>query len=373
MSVLNHLSSWRTRPLRFFTAAFVLTLLVVGGERGLATLRGHLGGEAWWIWAAGDYSHGEPIAFYAARDFELETLGPAWISIVADETYLLYVNGRRVGADSYRPYAAAGEYEVSDFLQPGWNRILVELRSSRGAGGLLARLRIGGRGADDQPPQAIVTDSDWRIFRRYDRGLFGGWSDLETGEAPQVWGRPPTGRWRVDPARVRRPISSWGFPPPERRRPLRFRQPQSRSWTELTWTHRIPALGPQQLFDWGEEVEGYVSFDLSSDTGEPGLLYFGSEPPNPRTSHPDEIILPVPGRRHWEDAHPRRFRYLLVVGAEPRRRIEVEVLEPSLARALVPPPPRRDGVFGLAPARSYSMVEETVWSRLKRRAQKRSR
>ncbi len=83
---------------------------------------------------------------------------------------------------------------------------------------------------------------------------------------------------------------------------------------------------------------------------------------------PDEVLLPVPGRRHWEDAYPRRFRYLLVVGAEPYSRVEIELLDGRLAQELRRPEAGLDGVFGLEPPRSYSKVEEDVWERLRQGA-----
>ena len=70
------------------------------------------------------------------------------------------------------------------------------------------------------------------------------------------------------------------------------------------------------------------------------------------------------GRRHWEDAHSRRFRYLLVVGAEPYSRMELEEPEPGLARDPEALANQTGGVFGLEPPRTYSKVEEDVWKRL---------
>ncbi|MCP3960289.1 MAG: hypothetical protein GY719_20795 [bacterium] len=360
--------SWRARPLRFFIGVLLLALAAAATERLVAGLRTRFletGNGACWMWAAGDYGDGRPLAFYAARDLWLDLPDqPARIAIVADETYLLYVNGRRVGAGSYRPGAPVDEYDVSHLLQVGVNRLLVELRSSRGAGGLLAELAIG----SGNDPRLVVTDDEWRIFRRHDPGLLGGWSALEGGEAPQVWQRSPTGRWRLGETRRRRPIPFEEASAPDRRAPLAFQLLNSDSWQELDWSRRrIPAIGPQQIYDFGEEVEGILSFDLTAATGRPGLLYFDFEPPDPRGRRPDEVILPVPGRRYWEDAFPRRFRYVLVVGVEPYSRMQVDLLPPDLARELALPEGNHDGVFGVEPPRSYSKTEEDVWNGLGKR------
>ncbi len=347
--------SQRRNHRRFFAVVSVLTLILAGAALFASRLFESAHG-ARWIWAEGDYGGGEPIAFYAVREVELSAVGPGHITVAADETYLLYLNGQRIGAGSYRSQAPIDVYEVGDFLEVGVNRILVELRSSRGAGGLLARIDLG-TGA------VVVTDKSWRIFRRYDAGLVRGLSHLEGGEAPKIWGKAPTGRWRLNGSR-QRPIPFHSFPPPEHRRPVRHQQYNSTSWSTLDWSRRrIPALGSRQVFDWGADVEGIISFDLRSSEGKPGLLYVSSEPPDPRGRLPDAVIVPVPGRREWEDAHPRRFRYALVVGAEPYSRIEVDLLDSETAHA-APATTGLHGVFGIEPPRSYSKVEEDVWNRL---------
>ncbi len=361
-SASRHPVSWRTHTWRFFALVLALTLILAGATR-IATRLLEPGQGARWIWAEGDFSGGEPISFYAAREIELPAVGPGRITIAADETYVLYVNGQRIGAGSYRSRAPFDVYEVGDFLQVGLNRILVELRSSRGAGGLLAQIELApGAGA------SVVTDDSWQIFRRYDAGLVRGWSALRGCEAPKIWGRAPTGRWRPNGARQRH-IPFQRFPPPERSRPVRHQLYHSASWTALDGSQRrIPAIGPQQVFDWGEEVTGFISLDLRSDEGKPGLLYVSTEPPDAKDQPPDAVIIPVPGRRFWEDAHPRRFRYLLLVGAEPYSRIEVDLLNGEEARALISPEDEPDGLFGIEPPRSYSRVEEAVWQRLQQEA-----
>lgn len=352
--------SWRSHPWRSFTTVALLALALSGVERLAARLFEPQ--HAAWIWADGDYSDGEPIAFYAVREVELPAAGSGRILIAADETYLLYVNGQRIGAGSYRAEQPFDVYEVGDFLDAGVNRIVVELRSSRGAGGLFARLEIG--------DVTLGTDGSWRVFRRHHPGLLRGWALPEGGEAPKVWARAPTGRWRLAGARQQR-IPFQHFPPPRRDRPIRHQLHHGATWDALDPNRRIPALGPQQVFDWGEEVEGFLSFDLRSGSGDPGLLYVSNEPPDAGRRLPDTVILPIPGRKYWADAHPRRFRYALVVGAEPASRIEVELLNGSAGDRSTSED-NHDGVFGIEPPRSYSKVEEDVWGRLEAAAAERA-
>ena len=351
-----------SHPMRFFAAALALALLLAGGTVVAERLFKTEGG-ARWIWAHGDYNTGQPLAFYAVREVELAAPGPGRIAITADESYLLYVNGQRLGAGSYRAAAALDVYDVGAYLEAGVNRIVVELASSRGAGGLLARIEL----ADREP---IVTDRSWRIFRHHDHSLLRGWSHLTGGETPKIWGPARTGRWRLATGRPR-PIPFQGFPPPGRAHPTRHRLYRTTAWSALDDRRRIPVLGPQQIFDWGREVAGYLSCDLRSGDGLPGLLYVGAEPPDPTRRPPDAVIMPIPGRRFWQDAQARRFRYALLVGVQPLRRVEVDLLDrepPEVVAELFAAPSGRHGVFDLQPPRSYSTVDEAVWNRLEKEA-----
>ncbi len=345
-AIVRFLRSWVDRPARFFTVVLVVVLAAAAVERGAAALRARMtepGLGACWIWAPGVDRSGEPIAFFAVRDFELDEDQPGWISIVADESYVLFVNGLRVGSGSYRPNAPADLYEVSAYLDAGWNRIAVELRSRRGAGGLLASLRLG------EPGRAVLrSDRDWRIFRRYAPGILKGWP-LAGGERAQGWQRPPTGRWRLRRASAARPQPSvpWEFPPVRQLPAPRVRFPESDSrWIELGPPRRkFPNMGTRLVFDWGEEVTGFLSLDLKSSDGEVALVWFGSEPPEePRPA--DALVIPVPGRSSWEDAHPRRFRYALIAGVELQNAPHVRPIDPALVDRLRAPERRWRGVFG---------------------------
>jgi hypothetical protein len=213
----------------------------------------------------------------------------------------------------------------------------------------------------------VVSNGSWQIYRRYHPELFRPAAELPAGEPARVWGPSPTGRWRVRPAEGLRPIPFRDGAPAERRAPVRMRSSQPGSpWFELTWPRRgFPRTGPQILLDWGREVEGFLYLDLTSDEAPPGLLYVGSEPPDPLAGRPDEVMIFMPGLAQWRDLRPRRFRYALLVGVEPRRQIEVRLVGPKVARRLTPPPPPATGVFGVLPTRRHTAAEELVWRRLR--------
>ena len=149
-------------------------------------------GGAQWIWAQGALDRSEPVAFYAVRDFELDS-PPARASarILADEAYILYVNGRRVGSSAYYAGAPLDTYPLDSLLRPGWNRVAVELRSGRGAGGLLCALFV----EDDAKP-LLGSDGDWRIFHDT-AGILDGMRPVADGRPALVWQSPPTGGWGV--------------------------------------------------------------------------------------------------------------------------------------------------------------------------------
>lgn len=367
------------RPLVFFLGLLALVVVAVlveemMGEHRSRALEPGLGAS--WIWAEGVADSHRPVAFWIARDLELDAaqVAGARLSVAADEGYVLWIDGRRVGSRAFR--AGDGRrtdlYAVEEYLEPGTNRILVELRSSRGAGGFLASLRDAAR----RP--LLVSDGSWRVFRRHHPSLLHGWEGLDElarrlgGEEPVVWGRPPTGRWRVRAARELRPTPTVGLVPPAPIRPLRVGHPSPGSpWTVVDPDLPLYPVGRLSLFDFGRVVEGYlrIGLDPAAAEGSPGAgLLFLSESRPPRAGlesrRPDVVVIPLPGRDRWQDLHPRRFRFAALVGLAPRRWIEVEPVSAEEATAWKPPERRFDGVFGLRPAVGYTPVEERVWDAL---------
>lgn len=377
---------WRylcRRPDLTLLAALVFALLMVAAQHGLALRRSAESPMpgAHWIWApeAGK----EPIAFYAARDFELAaSQGPQTrgrLDIVADETYIAYLNGDYLGANTFRQGAAIDTYDLTGMLRPGRNRVVVELRSQRGVGGLLTDLRVADAGSSDlsldrdlrdleDVRPLLVSDDRWQIFQRRTDVLF----DLErplTGGQPAVaWELSPTGRWRPGHGFLQRPLLDTGKRP-QRKAAQRMRGVHSDRWIDLQPPRkRWPHLGAEVLFDWGQAVEGFLYLDLPDDNTPPALIYYGDEPPDSQERPPDHVMIPMPGTDQWRDLHVRRFRYVLLIGVEPRSRIEVRLVEPALASRLAPPPPAKGGVFGLRPALRHTSVEEMVWQRLRQEA-----
>lgn len=345
LSTLSRRRWWRAW---LVLAAFVFTLAFA--VRAVPALRARDGlptKEAQWIWKAIDRKDHDPIAFYAIRDFDLESPpGKARLLITADEEYVVILNGKRIAAGTFAGGSGTrlDVYEVGPLLLPGGNRLIVELRSGRGAGGLLATL-------EDEATRRpiVVSDESWRIFPRHELGLVRGWLPLDEGadkgDPAFCWGYPPIGRW--------------GRPRVGRPEPLLPAAPVLPA-ASARETGRPP--GSPVLYDWGREVEGYLTLDVPpADEPGVGLLYTGAEPPNPRRAPLTAPVLILPGRHDWMDARPRRFRYAVVVGLA---RSATAAVLPAPARPALPRDPDEMRVFGIEGPPLRTPVEDEVWSKL---------
>jgi hypothetical protein len=319
----------------YLAVALVVLGLTERGARLLVSRRLPSGG-AQWIWAGGALERSDPVAFYAVRDFELDS-PPARASarILADEAYILYVNGRRVGSGAYYAGAPLDTYPLDLRLRPGWNRVAVELRSGRGAGGLLCGLF-----AADDPEPLLVSDGEWRIFRDAS-GVVDGMRSVADGEASLVWQSPPTGGWGVPRLARERPsyddavLTTAGRLDPM----LLVPSTEPRPTTEA---------GAPLINDFGRTVSGYVL--LSGLAAAPrwlridvGLERAGGEPVD---------VFLADGQNSWSSPEIRTLRYVgtpyLPEGAALGL---VEVKAPIAERDEERAAMRRRGVFGVEPPR----------------------
>lgn len=351
-------------------AVLVVAVLAVSAWRHLQ-LRVLPTGAAEWIWHDTRSETPAPAAFYAVRDFRLsERPDRAHLLALADEEYVLYLNGRRVGSNRYEPGAPLDVYPVADLLLVGPNRLVAELRSSRGAGGFLAALEVeDGEGAVSRP---VVTDRSWRLVPQHQPGLLEGWLPVAGGAAspetageeepfprPRSWGRPPTGRWDLPRRGEVRPVAASLESPG-----IRVCAPS-------------PAQGgvgepPQRVvFDFGREVTGYL--EISRPAGPPvpprvSLLATGEGPPRPLADPAAAVpVVAVPGSPRWSDVVPRRFRYAAVVGMEGPLEAAVLPVEPDLLEALpgaLTGEAATPGLLGLFPRGRRTPAEDAVRRRL---------
>jgi hypothetical protein len=283
--------------------------------------------------------------------------------VTADEEYVLTLNGKQVGAGAWRPGAPLDVYEVGPLLLTGGNRLVAELRSSRGSGGLLVSLEDVAAGRF-----LVGTDERWRIFPHHQLGVVRGWLPLALGEPVHCWGVPPVGRWGLPGEGPVKPLLGrlTGAPlPAVSARPLTLALGPAAS----AETAKVP--GSPVLYDWGREVAGYLTLEVRpAETQAAALLFTGNEPPDPLRERPASILV-QPGRRDWMDSRPRRFRYAVLVGLAPPAAVTVLPVPPGMVPPHdpeAPQTPETSGVFGIAPPPLRTPVEHEVWSKLQRLA-----
>lgn len=342
--------SRRSLPALVLVAA-VAVVAAAGAQRALTAWRGRASpvAGALWIWAPGGPWETRPRAFYAVRDFELESPPrQARLLVLGDEEYVVRLNGRRVGSNVYRSGAPLDLYSVARLLVPGTNRLVVELRSERGQGGLLLRLDAG-EGAE-RP--LVVSDGSWKIVSHWRPRLLAPRTPVARGEPPRVWGPVPTGSWGDPAVGPERPLFGTSLAgrrpvPPESSRPIRRTVTPDGHWT---------------LWDWGREVEGYVEVNLPRGAPRMALLYASVEPPEIHPLRAAGALLAPPGAPAWSDAVLRRFRYAALIGDGEAGGISVWPVrpEPAASLASLPPP---GGLLGLHPAPRPSPVAQRVWNR----------
>lgn len=349
-----------SRPVRFRSISLVLigiaaTFALAGSGKSIraAYARRVLPtAAAEWIWSGDARRERGPSAFWAARDFTLDAVPEsAVLQVQADPEYVLWLNGRRIGAGRFALDAPLDGYEVAPLLQPGTNRLLAELRSDHGAGGFLLSLTEGPRGR-----QLVASSREWTILRRDDPNLLRGFRPLEGGTPAYSWSFPPIGRW--------------GTPRLGAVRPLRFQR-----GVPVPSTGRSGFPDRSVRFDWGAEgTVGRLALAVAPQEAiqvavlriQPNGISEGAEgaPPDERSGSAISVIL-MPNQREWLDPEVRRIRSVEIAGTV---RIEAaRVLPPAGPedRVAGPAAPPR-GLLGLTPPPLRTPVEDEVGRQLER-------
>ncbi|HEV7671621.1 MAG TPA: hypothetical protein VGS22_24130 [Thermoanaerobaculia bacterium] len=297
-----------------------------------------------WIWSGDSRREKVPSAFWAARDFTLDAVPKrAVLYMQADPEYVLWLNGRRIGAGRFAAGAPLDGYEVTPLLQVGTNRLLAELRSDHGAGGFLLSLNEGSNGR-----QLLASDPSWTILRRDDPNLLRGFRPLEGGTPAYSWSYPPTGRW--------------GRPRLGAVQPLRFERPTLNPPTSAP--SRSGVAGRAVRFDWGAEpTVGRLALEVvPQEAIQVAVL---------RVEEGGEIdptaisVILMPNQSVWLEPQVRRFRAVEIVGTlkiEAARVLSPDGPEDRVAQPTGPP----KGLLGLAPPPLRTPVEDEVGRQLER-------
>lgn len=344
-ATLSLARAWRGGLLVVVVIAAASALEV--GRRGAAEAAAETGAAAW-IWPPDVAAEGRPIAFLAVRDFALpaeQDAIPAQLWILVDEEYQLYLDGIWIGSNHYSLGAEIDRYQLATPLAGGVHRLVVEARSTSGAGGILLALDPGGG-----RPERIISDDGWSIHLEASPGLIEGRAGTDAGRAPQVWGRPPVGRWHLPSVGPSRGAV----------------EPGPTQWAVDVAPHRlVDAEGDAilgSLIDFGDTLPGYLELwtpVLASDRVE---VRMAASVDALDDSPPACFLLPVSGRGRWRAALPRQFRYAWLRAPAPTaaRRIAIDSAGVTLSDGAELARERSRGPFGLEPPR------EGRWSALQR-------
>lgn len=118
-------------------------------------------GTAHWIWSAGenpDQDLNRAKTCYFRQEIDLSRPLKVTIDITADDAYILYVNGDRIGEGSDWKYVK--QFDVTQRIQRGKNVIAVEATNQQnGAAGLLVRMLVEQNGGTTR---AFTSNDQWK-------------------------------------------------------------------------------------------------------------------------------------------------------------------------------------------------------------------
>jgi putative heme-binding domain-containing protein len=202
--------------------------------------------EAQWIWSPEHVKGSVPqSSCHFRRQFVVSAPQGGEITLVADDEYELYVNGRRVGSGDARNKPDV--YQLDEFLTRGNNLIAVKVTNTQGStAGLAARLRVNDQ---SRGGLTIVTDNKWLTNLR----PLPFWYTTMYSDSRWVEARV-TGRWKEavakgpapkqsDPAKPATVAAQGRLPlpaPPEEA----TRQPEPEDAVELPAPETKPDTGP---------------------------------------------------------------------------------------------------------------------------------
>jgi hypothetical protein len=203
----------------------------------------------------------------------------AWIQVAATDNYIVYVNGKAIGARTFYSTCVARLYDLKKALKPGKNVIAIEVDrySFPGSGQLLVRGFYGLVGSPVQEYVSSSSDQSWRASSTPD-GILAGYAwyaaqlDDSSWKLPEV--APAKERFPViesvpiDPLQYStRPTGKWIAPPQGSSRQASFScEWQVPSEHHETWI-QIAATGSYDLV-----VNGHLVTTESGATGTVVLL-----------------------------------------------------------------------------------------------------
>ena len=133
-------------------------------------------GVGYWIWTTNTYDH-QSCRFWKRVDIPKSSpVASAVLTITADDSYSLYVDGREVGQGAEWKFLT--EYDLTLILGPGPHILAVECFNEYRDAGLVGGLRIQ---MQDGQTINVPTDSSWKIVPNTEKN----W--MERNEADPSW------------------------------------------------------------------------------------------------------------------------------------------------------------------------------------------
>jgi lysophospholipase L1-like esterase len=159
---------------------------------GIAALAADSSFAADWIWSSSKPQHGETAWF--RHEFNLEKPGEGTLTITADNSYALYINGSLAGLQRLtEDWSEPDEYHLVRVLRPGKNSIAVRAINDEGEAAVMVSLKV----KDGDKDVVIASGSDWQARRNLQPKWSaldahgGGWGNAHSfGEAgtAEPWG-----------------------------------------------------------------------------------------------------------------------------------------------------------------------------------------
>jgi hypothetical protein len=111
-----------------------------------------------WLVAPGD----SPQGYFRHELLIAETVTQAWVTVTATDTFVFYLNGKKVAARQQSIANVSGQYDVTPYLRPGKNVLGVEVVRVTAPGA--AKMALEGVYVDKMMQQhLIVSNASWKV------------------------------------------------------------------------------------------------------------------------------------------------------------------------------------------------------------------
>ena len=299
-----------------------------------------------WIWDSGwSKAPVRAHAFTVEKQFEApEVPDTARLLILADEEYHLNLNGKWVGSGRFRRDSGWDSYSAVGWVLEGGNTLRVELRSGRGAGGLLVCLQ-----AAPGEPCWIRSESSWQVVP-------------QKGESRpvQVWGASPVGSWNLPTAvKPRRSAAECVLAdrPVEARRFFAVDDKVLRSRDQEmpipVWTVR-----------WGIRTRAIIEIDVDPEERRLGELAFGRNRRRPAAREILETLVTEPGQSTYRSVVSREFRFVEIDGIKEVLGGRYYKVREECDDWFFQPTEAEEGLLGLDPPPSRTPVQNELRGKL---------